>query len=273
MKTNRAYVGGVGILGLLFAGAMIVGCSSGETSSNSTGKGGSTGSGNGGTTGSGNGGTTGSGNGGTTGSGNGGTPGTGAGGAPAVGCATGAAPAAALLSDFSGGADGGSITHALGGMFTYGTPSPSVSLTSGALHATLNAGTGAAVNYVGFGLYFNACVDATQYTGVKFKLGGTIGTGCMLVYSHNFRDDAFHMPPNDVKGSCTLGPGSCYSPQKTLTVPATSTEISVAFTDVMGGSPVMNTVDKAHLTGLQWQFVVPTEGCTADITLDDVSFY
>lgn len=274
---QRAFVG---LVGLVSAGLISIGCSS---SSNSTGTGGSTGTGTGGSH-----------TGGSTGTGTGGsTTGTGGagGGAAAVACNGGVTtpPAAATITDFSdASADGGasitfgSATTVMGGVATFQNPAStagSATITSGALtySATVSAaGTGAdQYPYSGVVVYINgpACVDASQYTGVQFSIKGDLGT-CGLVFSFN---DAEHgVMTTDTKGEVrATGPAGSYSPQKAVAVTSTATTVMVAWADPTGGSPA-TPVDPKNLTSVQWQLTnssTATAPCTASITVDDIKFY
>ena len=188
-------------------------------------------------------------------------------GSSTLGCQTSQAPSSALISDFSGGGLGG-------GTYTFGTPSPTITEANGSLHVTLNAPGTASDQYLGFGVYFDNCVDGHSYTGVKFDIGGTM-TGCSMVFSFNYREDASNA--SDAKGSCTIA--NCYAGQAAVTVPATLTSTSIAYSDVTGGAPIagpLTTQAQTYLTGVQWQFTVPagvTAPCVADLTLDNVTFY
>ena len=138
-------------------------------------------------------------------------------GSSTLGCQTSEPPSSALISDFSGGGSGS-------GTYTYGTPAPTITKTNGSLHVTLNAPGTASEQYLGFGIYFNNCVDGHSYTGVKFEIGGTM-TCCSMVYSFNYREDAANA--QDPKGSCTAA--SCYAAQGSVTVPASVTSTSIAY--------------------------------------------
>jgi len=178
-----------------------------------------------------------------------------------------------LIADFSGsGADAG--IQVIGGISTYGGDgAPDAEISGGALHIMQDASATDANQYVGTVLYFNNCVDATEFAGVQFTISGTMA-GCTMQYSTN------HSAANDVntdaKGSCTLGSGQCYSPQKTITISETETEVQVAWTGggLAAGSPNVP-VDPTQLTGIQWQFTIPSGSgtCDADITIKNVKFY
>ena len=281
---QRAFVG---LIGLVSAGLLSVGCSS---SSNSSGTGGSNGSG-----GSHAGGSTGTG-----GSGNSSGTGGSGGGASANACGpagtgTTMAPAADLITDFSDAStvDGGTgITYGTtgkvqGGVVTFQNPASTAgtaTVTGGALTFTATvsmAGNGAdAYPYSGFVVYINgpSCVDASQYTGVSFSIKGDPGT-CGLVFSFN---DAEHgVATTDPKGEVrATGPSGSYAPQKTLTITSSASTVMVPFNDptLANGSPPVTTnpVDAHNLTGVQWQFTntsTSTASCMGSITVDNVMFY
>jgi len=300
MKCNYRFA----LVALFVSGLAIVSCVSGETVSgggggSSGGKGGTTGSGKGGTTTtSGQGGNTGSGTGGittfTTGSGGQTTSGqggqtttgqggqvgtTGSGGSTTAGCAP-MAPSMALITDFSmtspgmsGGAvftyKGGGVS---GGAVSYGgTAGPTVSMASGTMNLKMSAAASTAPQYVGASLYFDGCVDASAYKGIKFSIGGTISAACTIQYSTN--DSEHTAVATDAKGSCTAA--SCYSPQKPLdTIPATPSAVTVLWADATNAGSPATAVDPAKLTSVQWQFTIAAGAgsCTANITIDDVSF-
>jgi hypothetical protein len=267
-----------GIVGLATAGFLLtsvtttVGCGS-DSKGGSTGSAGSTGSG--GTTGVG--GTTG--NAGTTGTGGGGG---GGGATAAMGCqASDVAPGDPLIADFSS-TDGGAAVLAIGGTFVYPNPGgPMATVAAGALHVTATTVGATDPQYWGAGIYFNGnaagtdCVDATAHTGIQFDISGTVtGTGCTVQYSTN---DSIHsvVSASDPKAGGATG---SYAPQKMITIPATSTTMMMPFAGTeapQGGSPG-TAVDKAKLTGVQWQFTTAggaTNSCVVDITIDNVKFY
>jgi hypothetical protein len=196
-------------------------------------------------------------------------------GGSTLGCQTSAAPDSALISDFSGGVSGtGQILITNGGTFTYGTPAPTIAETNGLLHVTLDAPGTTSAQYLGFGIYFNSCVDGHMYSGVKFDIGGTM-SGCAMQYAFNYREDSANA--SDPKGSCTAA--SCYAGQATVTVPASVTSTSIAYSAVSGGVPIagaLTTAAQTYLTGVLWQFAVParaTADCIVDLTIDNVTFY
>jgi hypothetical protein len=126
-------------------------------------------------------------------------------------------------------------------------------------------------SFFGFGSgFFNPpCLDARAFNAVRFTVTGDLGT-CTLSASVIMSQD------NDVAngpfGTCTAGPGSCFSP---FSGPLTTGVSVVHFADMMGGQPVA-TVDARGLNGVSWTMNVPTDGvsapCAANFTITDVSF-
>ncbi len=194
---------------------------------------------------------------------------------PTLGCQSSMAPASALIADFSAGSySGAAIPINNGGTYTYGTPAPTIAESNGALHVTLDAPGTASAQYLGFGIYFNSCVDGHQYSGVKFDIAGTV-SGCTTQFAFNYREDSANA--SDPKGSCTAA--SCYAGAAPVTVPASMATVPVAYADVSGGEPVAGALTPAaqtYLTGVLWQLTAPaapTADCTADLTIDNVTFY
>ena len=172
---------GLATLGL-FAAAQ--GCSSSSTS----GSGGSTGSG---------------GNqvgpGGATGAGGAGGAATGAGDAVAA-CAT--VPAGGKIADFTpdGGATSGLALGTFYATMDTGLTAPTFSTSTGAL--VINYATGIPTTmypYVGVGVPFAACANASAFTGIKFNISGTLSAGCSIQFS---AIDKGHLTSIN-RGTCT----------------------------------------------------------------------
>lgn len=180
-----------------------------------------------------------------------------------------AAPSSAVITDF-------------GSKSTVGTPYkgadvglavPMVSTSSGALVIKLDTGPPSTdYPYAYVGLPFNACTGAAAYTGVKFNIGGTLSTGCRVVFS---AVDAAHTAVAN-HGTCKAA--NCYPSQAGIELPETPMDVTVMFLDQSGGGAdpeVVDRIDPNHLLGLQWQFNPATGdagGCTGTVTIDNVSF-
>jgi hypothetical protein len=194
-------------------------------------------------------------------------------------CTGGALTGAPLISDFSDvtAADGSTtlIIPGKGGVSPYGGTVATIANGAVAVTGTITAGT-----YAGVSIYFDSCIDATSYTGVKFKLTGTFGTCDMLKLGANF-PQVETMPPA-AHGACVPpaapAPNNCYGPGFAYTAATTM----VAFADMNGGGAVATVTPDAknRLTGIGFGFHGPatgadggTGGCTVNFTIDDVSFY
>jgi hypothetical protein len=189
------------------------------------------------------------------------------------------APGDPIIADFDV-AMGSTPILPIGGTFTYGSTSPTATASSGAWHITVEAPGAEKDLFLGAGIFFNAsptgiaCLDASFHTGVQFDISGRIeGTGCTAQYATN--DSAHTDATFDPKGS---GPPGSWSPQATLMVTATPATVMMPFNGAgapTGGSPAIG-IDKARLTGVQWQFTVAagaTNSCTVDVTIDNVRFF
>jgi hypothetical protein len=258
MNGTKSHQLKMGICALAAAGlfAATQGCSS---SSDTGGTGGS----NGGTTG----GTGGRGTGGGTGAGVGGS------GVDAAVLCTGTAWAGApLITDFSDvPADGGANLRVgtQGGLYPYGGTTYEV--VGNALHVTgtYPASTATVQQYVGFGIYFDNCIDATAYSGFSFKLTGSFGACDMLAMGASF--------PQDQPAPTLANPGGH----------GTCTGMA-CFAAMANGSPVTTvTADaKSRITGINIGWHSPLAGaagdgggdagagagCTVDFTIDDIAF-
>jgi hypothetical protein len=251
---QRAFVG-LGLVGLLSTGLAWMGCSSGSGSSGTGGSSGATG----GSTGSG----------GTGGGEVGGTSGGGAGGG-AVACAV---PTSATITDFGSTTQ---VSSPYKGADT-GLTVPTVDTSGGKLVVTVDTGSPTTqYPYAYVGLPFNACVDASSYTGVKFNISGTLNAGCTIQFS---AVDKEHSTPGN-GGTCTAA--NCYASSKIFTLPSTDTDVSVAFADQTGGGAdsTAAAVDPTEILNVQWQLNVPVAvgdagggGCQGSFTVNSVSFY
>ena len=251
MTTDFRKLAFVGLVSLGLATVGSAGCSS--SSSDGTGTGGSTGTGGTGT--------------GTGGTGHtGGSTGT---GGTAAACP--ATPAAAIV-DFSADAAAAQVGAPYKGADT-GLTAPTVSTTSGALVVTVATGPASTMYpYAYVGLPFNACVDASTYTGVTFTASGTLSAGCSIQFS--VVDKEHSTTTNN--GTCTET--NCYASSKIFPLPATPTPVTIKFADQTGGGAATTAapVDPTEILNIQWQLNVPAGadagGCTGSFTIDNVAF-
>ena len=197
-------------------------------------------------------------------SGSGGSNGSGSGGSNggSSGCA---AASDALITDFT--ADGQAGDPFKGA--DTGLTAPTISTSDGSL--VIDIDTGAATTmypYAFVGLGLKACTDASAYKGVTFNVSGTLSTGCTIQFSAV--DKEHNTAANN--GTCTAS--ACYPSSAVFTLPSSASDVTVAFTDQMGGGadPGAAVVDPASLLAVQWQVNVPADGCKGKVTIDNVKF-
>ena len=189
-----------------------------------------------------------------------------------LGCKTAdTAPSGDLLGDFGGDAGAGDAGGGLaikGNIAAFG--GTTWSLDGDTL--TLNQQTAATSSpqYAGGVLNFANCVDAVSFSGVEFTISGNV-SGCTLQYSANYSGATGNA--NNKNGSCT--DANCFSPQKSLTVSSSPTQMRIQWEDTgTTGNPV-GPVDESKLTGLQWQFTIPAGSgtCSASLSITNVHFF
>lgn len=174
-----------------------------------------------------------------------------------------------------------------GGTFVYGDAAGSeagsdvkMSFENASLNVKGNVGT-----YTGFGLWIGpaptqtvACIDASKYEGVSFKVVDNSGTTTSLQVSIQAHADA-PVDTQNKRGACvylseTSKYSDCVYPSASAMVPASGGVVEVPFTDFKNGKPVA-TVDPSEIDGLQFQFPW-ADGMAAydvDITITDLKFY
>lgn len=157
-----------------------------------------------------------------------------------------------------------------GGTFQYSGDTSSIDfgVEEEALHITATVN-----NYVGLGMWFGPCVDASAYAGISFTIGGTIGEmGQAVLQVQQSDNKEVEMVDGGARGDCDTSVDSCTYNQAVYDVPETADTVSVCFADMTGGSP-NSTVDNSQLYALQYQFNCETDGmCEVDVTVDDVVF-
>ncbi|HEY4392998.1 MAG TPA: hypothetical protein VGP64_03000 [Polyangia bacterium] len=219
--------------------------------------------------------------------GTGGNAGSGAAGSGPT-CIQGATmpPPMALITDFT---DAAPDTSRPAGDFTLGSTDGfpggtsryasgvvgTTSLTNGQLvfAATLEGPTTADLYpFNGFVVFMSSleCINASQYTGVSFDLA--LSGSCSTLFE--FNDSEHTLAMNDIyRGTCPVSNTSCFNSQ--FSVSSGHNKIPFSGTPLVNGQPTA-AVDARKLIGLQWQFGIPmgsVTGCTASLTLDNVSFY
>lgn len=286
MRTNLQFGN---VLAILVAGVGLAACT---TQSATTGTGGSTGS--------------------VGGTGGGTTTGTGGSGGASYATSQGITclpPAATgLITDFTYAPTDAGMTQVhfgddsttlSGGEFVYPDPTstskyPLVSDVSGSnWHIT-----GAVGDYSGFGFYYDNCnrIDATGFTGISFKISGTV-MGNALTFEVDTLNDTIAPAWLTAHGSTTAmptDPGTCLPPtsaanqyaqttcvEPTTSVPvtATPTTVTVHWTDFTNGKTTDIAPQPKDIVGIRWILPTPAGAGTTtpttyplDITIDDISF-
>ncbi|HEY4184460.1 MAG TPA: hypothetical protein VGP07_05290 [Polyangia bacterium] len=263
---------GMGVL----ASLALVGCGGGSSGRPGSNTGGSTGSG-----------------GAATGVGGAAAGSSGAAGAASMALPCTANPTTALISNFLGAAAGdggvaanghwGTTGQITGSVFGYpGTKTNDAGVMSNITalidkdKGTLTlSGPVVAGDYGGGGMAFDTCVDTTNWTGVKFTLGGT-ADGCTLT----FQLQTESQEPTSRKGTCTAS--SCYDfPQLKVPIPTDGSATVVTFDSLTAtGMPSAPADFEKEMFGLQWQFTsaAPTtdgsaqQGCMPAMTISDVEW-
>jgi hypothetical protein len=132
-----------------------------------------------------------------------------------------------------------------------------------------------AENYAGLVFWFGPCINASEFTGVSFELGGTLN-GAALKFqvqtSENYPAD-----PANTKGACVFENcdtrwTECKGPDMTVTVPAVAEPMTFAWTDFTNGAPNAG-VNAEGLVGLQFQLECQSQeaACAVDITLGSIT--
>lgn len=200
------------------------------------------------------------------------TQGSGTDGGPVMGCVP-EAPPSANISDFSDwtGTNWGADDALSGTSFSYvGENTTTFEFQLDIAQQNMHV-TGTVMDYGGFGMAFNTCVDATAFTGIQFDLWGSSNS---TVFQIQTSEDQ-NMEYGDPKATCDVAvSGECAIPQARIqTVSATQETVQLPFADFSGGVPVP-TVSTNQLIGLQFQFECGTgEGCPVDVRIDNVTFY
>lgn len=187
------------------------------------------------------------------------------------------------ISDFSaenwsGGSWGNSISLT-GTRFPYsGEGSANAKETHDAKAGTLNL-SGETINYVGWGLAFGPCTNASRWTGIEITAYGDLG-GASLTLQVQDNNNLPISSKEESRGACVpKSDATTYSDCKNNEAPvegieATSTSIKIPFKDIKGGS-IFSPVDPEELYGLQLQIGCGPEAmpCTYDLTLEKLNFY
>ena len=130
-------------------------------------------------------------------------------------------------------------------------------------------------SYAGGGLAFESCLNATEFTGVRFTVavsGGSL-TGC----TYQLQLQTFEQRPKSQNpaGACDDKTSSCYNFPSATGLPAPSTDpanptlVTLPFSAFTGNSVMP---PPTELVGLQWQVNSSGGACMVELRIDDVDF-
>jgi hypothetical protein len=181
-------------------------------------------------------------------------------------------PRTGLIADFTAGTDvddGGGI---YGGVFAYPESDLFADTNGGDLHVTGTVG-----DYPGIGVWFGSCVNASEYSGVRFLLGGSLGTFRELRFVIDTREND-PAPPVTPLGTCQPSDPSmpfadCLPAITQVALPPSPEEVVIPFDRLTQGIP-NPTVDPSQITGMSLWFPWSTGSASydVDVRLDDIAF-
>lgn len=120
-------------------------------------------------------------------------------------------------------------------------------------------------SWVGAGLPFFTCLDASAYSGVRFTVAGDLGT-CSLAFGVT----PTQQQADEFGGACTAD--VCTPP---IFMPVTTGTTTVLFSQLGGYEPT-GPIDASRLQNIQWTLNLPTDGvsaaCNAIINITDITF-
>lgn len=138
------------------------------------------------------------------------------------------------------------------------------------IQLTVSAGS-----YGGGGLAFESCLDASEFTGIKFSIAVSNGSldGC----TYQLQLQTFEQRPTSQApaGGCDQNTTTCYRFPAATNLPPPSTDptmptpVSISFSSFTG---MMVMPATAQLVGLQWQVNSSGAACTVELRIDDVDF-
>ncbi|HEX6767088.1 MAG TPA: hypothetical protein VF103_16440 [Polyangiaceae bacterium] len=137
--------------------------------------------------------------------------------------------------------------------------------------------TGTVSTFAGVGVSFGACVDASEFSGVEFDVGGDVGPSGRVTFSATTRENSPE-PPETETGTCEpVDPvepyRSCQGAYTTFEVSEAPSRQTVRFSSFLGGTPHAG-VNRAELLAfflsLEWNDGQPE--FPLDLTVGDLSF-
>jgi hypothetical protein len=132
-----------------------------------------------------------------------------------------------------------------------------------------------AENYAGLVFWFGPCINASEYGGVTFDVGRTMGGAALRLQvqtSLNYPSEPQNSKGQCIFMDCTSKWSECKGPDTLVTVPEASEAVMLPWANFTTGSP-NDGVTPEGLVGLQFQLECQsqTTACAVDITLGNVS--
>jgi hypothetical protein len=168
--------------------------------------------------------------------------------------------------------------HNLGGTLfsfagTSSTAAAAVDATAQNLKLNLMVAAG---QYAGGGVYFDSCVDATDFNSIQFTASITAGslTNCTWQVQIQTQDQRPSTATNPSGGTCTAATRSRYPAATLAAATATATTFTTRFTSF--NNPAASAIaTPSQVVGLQWQVNSGNSGggaCTVELRIDNVKF-
>ena len=157
----------------------------------------------------------------------------------------------------------------------------SVELVGSALHITATIPpytpdiAGDPENYAGLVFWFGPCINASEFDGLTFNVGGTMNGAALKLQvqsAENYPAEPANMKGQCIFESCDTKWSECKGADTTVVVPAAGEDVSLEWSAFATGMPNAG-VNPTGLVGLQFQLECQSQeaACEVDITLGNVS--
>jgi hypothetical protein len=130
-------------------------------------------------------------------------------------------------------------------------------------------------NYAGAVFWFGPCIDASDFGGLSFTLGGSMGGAALKLQvqtSENYPADPANTKGECIYTTCADRWSECKGPDAIVDVPAAPEEVTLPWDSFGAGSP-NTSVNPEGLVGLQFQLECQSQEaeCVVDITLGAIN--
>ncbi len=132
-----------------------------------------------------------------------------------------------------------------------------------------------AENYAGLVFWFGPCINASEFGGVEFTVGGMMAGAALKLQVQTAEN--YPADPANSKGACIFEScadrwSECKGPDATITVPEAGEPVTMPWASFTAGLPNPE-VNAAGLVGLQFQLECQSQeaACTVDINLGNIT--